>query len=142
MVDRLREEGTSNAPMIAGLVVAVLSLIPLLFSVPYNWVATVIGMSVGLGLAGYADWAAAHWNPNAGEPEKRKARGRKRTVWGEELDRLLATDMAADLTPVGGQAADALRCDLWMRPAQSTARPVGGHAADAEPGDAADQGDM
>lgn len=142
MVDRLRSEGTSNAPMIAGLIVAVLSLIPLAFSVPYIWVATVAGVAVGLGLIGYSDWAAARWNPNAGDAEPRKARGRKRAVWGEELDRLLATDMAADLAPVGGQAEEGLKWDLWFRPADPVARAVGGRAADAEPGAAADRGRM
>jgi hypothetical protein len=99
MVDLLREEGTSNAPVIAGLIVAVLSFIPLAFSVPYIWAATVAGVSVGFGLIGYADWAAARWDPNAGDPEPRKARGLKRAVWGEELDRLLATDLAAGPSP-------------------------------------------
>jgi hypothetical protein len=118
MVDRLRTEGTSNTPVIAGLIVAVLSLIPLAFRVPYIWVATVVGVSVGLGLISYADWAAARWDPNAGDPEPRKARGRKQTVWGEELDRLLTTDPDAGPAP--------------------TARAVGGSAADAEPGAAPD----
>jgi hypothetical protein len=140
MVDRLREEGTSNAPMIAGILVAMLSLIPLAFSVPYIWVATAIGMSVGLGLIGYADWAAARWDPNAGNPEQRKARGRKRAVWGEELDQLLATDMAADLAPVGGRAEDALYWGLWLRPADPVARAVGRQAAGAELGAAPDTG--
>jgi len=70
MVVRLREEGTSKAPVIAGLIVVVLSLIPLAFSVPYIWVATAAGVSVGLGLIGYADWAAARWDPNAGDPSR------------------------------------------------------------------------
>ncbi len=111
MVELLRTERTSNAPVKAGLIVAVLSLIPLAFSVPYNWIATAVGVSVGLGLIGYADWAAARWDPNAGDPEKRKARGRKRAVWGEALDPLLATGQDAGPAPaarvVGGQAADA-----------------------------------
>ena len=99
MVNRLRAEGTSKAPVIAGLIVAVLSLIPLAFRVPYIWVATAVGVSVGFGLIGYADWAAARWDPNAGDPEPRKARGRKRAVWGEELDRLLAPDLDAGPAP-------------------------------------------
>ena len=57
-------------------------------------------MLVGLGLIGYADWADARWDPNAGDPEPRKARGRKRAVWGEELDRLLtANPDAGPATP-------------------------------------------
>jgi hypothetical protein len=146
MVELLRTEGTSNAPMIAGLIVAGLSFIPLAFSVPYIWVATVAGVLVGLGLIGYADWATARWNPNAGDPEKRKARGRKRAVWGEELDRLLATDMAAGPDPttcaVGGQATDdQLRFKFWASDGPG-ARVVGAQIADAEPGGAADRGRM
>jgi hypothetical protein len=137
MVDRLRTEGTGNTPVIAGMVVAVLSLIPLAFRVPYIWVATAVGVSVGLGLIGYADWAAARWDPNAGDPEPRKARGRKRAVWGEQLERLLATGLDAGPTPVtravGGPAADdQFRFKLWEGDGPAV-RVVGGPAADAEP---------
>jgi hypothetical protein len=104
MIDRLRAEGTSNAPVKAGLIIAALSLIPLAFRIPYIWVATVAGVAVGLGLIGYADWAAARWDPNAGDPEPRKARGRKRAVWGEQLDRLLATGLDPGPAPTGPAA--------------------------------------
>ena len=60
---------------------------------------TVAGVLVGFGLIGYTDWAAARWDPNAGDPEPRKARGRKRAIWGEQLDRLLATDLHAGPAP-------------------------------------------
>jgi hypothetical protein len=144
MVELLRTEGTSNALVKAGLIVIVLSLIPLAFSVPYIWVATAVGVPVGFGLIGYADWAAARWDPNAGDPEKRKARGRKRAVWGEELDRLLVTDLDAGPTPtaraVGGPAADERITFAFFDSHRPAARLVGGQAADSEPDAAPDTG--
>jgi hypothetical protein len=144
MVELLRTEGTSNAPVIAGSIVIVLSLILLAFSVPYIWVATAVGVSVGFGLIGYADWAAARWDPNAGDPERRKARGRKRAVWGEELDRLFATDLDAGPAPaapaVGGQAADERMGFTFFEGHHPAARVVDRQAADAEPGAAPDSG--
>jgi hypothetical protein len=144
MVELLRTEGTSNAPVIAGSIVIVLSLIPLAFSVPYIWVATAVGVSVGFGLIGYADWASARWDPNAGDPEKRKARGRKRAVWGEELDRLLATDLDAGPAPtapaVGGQAAEERMGFAFFGSHPMAARVIGGQTGGAEPNAAADGG--
>ncbi|WP_254507833.1 hypothetical protein [Anatilimnocola floriformis] len=89
MVKLLKEEGTSNAPMIAGLIVAVISLIPLAWQMPGAWKLTAAGLVIGLGMMGYSDFAAALYNPNAGDPERRKATGRKHTVWGPELAELL-----------------------------------------------------
>ena len=99
MVDRLKSEGTSNTPVIAGLIIAVLSLIPLAFNIPFNWVATAVGVCAGLGLIGYADWSTARWDPNAGNPEQRKTLGRKRAIWGDELERLLASRQNTNHAP-------------------------------------------
>jgi len=96
MVRLLKEEGTSNGPVKAGLIVAALSLIPLAFRVPYLWIVTVAGVLAGLALVAYADVAASRFNPNAGDPEPRKARGRRRAVWGEELTELLATSPSGE----------------------------------------------
>jgi len=89
MVRLLREEGMSNGPVIAGLAVAALSLIPLAFRVPHLWILTVVGVLVGLALLAYADVAASRFDPNAGDPESRKALGRRRTIWGAQLDEML-----------------------------------------------------
>ena len=137
MVEMLRTEGTSNTPVIAGLTIAALSLIPLAFSVPHIWVASAVGVSIGLGLIGFADWAAARWDPNAGDPKKRKARSRKLAVWGEELDQLLATGQGAGPYPVaravGGKAEDEQIAFVFFDSHGPAARLVGGRAADAEP---------
>lgn len=103
MVRLLKEEGTSNGPVIAGLIVAGLSLVPLAFRAPYLWIVTVAGVLAGLALVAYADVAASRFNPNAGDPEPRKARGRRHAVWGEQLAELLAT------SPSGEQGAAADR---------------------------------
>jgi hypothetical protein len=137
MVELLRTEGTSNTPVKAGLIIAALSFIPLAFNIPHIWLATAAGVAVGLGLIGYADWAAARWDPNAGDAEPRKARGRKRAVWGEELDQLLAAGLPAGPAPgahaVGGQAADEQITFAFFDSHGPAARVVGGQAADAEP---------
>ena len=73
MVGLLKEERTSNGSVKAGLVVAALSLIPLAFRIPYLWIVTVAGLLAGLALVAYADVAASRFNPNAGDPEPRKA---------------------------------------------------------------------
>lgn len=144
MVEVLRSEGTSNAPVKVGLLVIVVSLIPLAFSVPYNWVATVVGVAVGFGLIGYGDWAAARWDPNAGPPEKRKALGRKRAVWGEELDELLAAGRDADVqlaAPAAeGPAPDAQIAFVFFENQAPAARVVKLQPDDAEPGAAPDSG--
>jgi hypothetical protein len=137
MVELLRTEGTSDTLVKAGLIIAVLSLIPLAFKVPYIWVATAVGVSVGFGLIGYADWAASRWDPNAGAPEPRKARGRRLAVWGEELDRLLATGLDAVPAPtaraVGGPAADERIAFVFFDSHGPAARVVGGPVPYAEP---------
>jgi hypothetical protein len=91
MVRLLRSEGTSRVPLIAGLTVGALSFIPLAFSIPYLWILTVAGLIVGLALIGYADLAAAQFDPNAGDPKPRQLRGQKLAVWGEQLAELLET---------------------------------------------------
>lgn len=98
MVRLLKDEGTSNWPTIAGLGVAAASLVPLVFGVHYG--VTVAGVAAGLVLVGCGDWIQARYNPNAGDPERRKAIGRKHAVWGEQL----AEALAADPHPVAAAA--------------------------------------
>ena len=89
MVSLLKEDGTSSVPLIAGLVVGGLSLVPLAFSFPFNWLVTAAGVVVGLGLIAYGDLDMFRVQPNAGDPEPRKARGRRHAVWGDQLNDLL-----------------------------------------------------
>jgi len=91
MVQRVKDEGMGNRIAISGLAIAVLSFIPLAFRIPYLWVMTVIGVSIGLSMIAYADVSAARFNPNDGDPETRKAEGQKQAVWGPQLTELLAT---------------------------------------------------
>jgi hypothetical protein len=99
MVRLLKEEGTSNGPLIAGLIVGGLSLIPLAFEFRGNWMVTAAGVGVGLALIAYGDLAMSRYNPNAGDPEPRKARGRRHAVWGEKLVELLAALKTLDTGP-------------------------------------------
>jgi hypothetical protein len=99
MVRLIKEEEKSSVPLIAGLVVGGLSLIPLAFSFPFNWLVTAVGVVVGLGLIAYGDLDMFHAHPNAGDPERRKARGRRHAVWGDQLNDLLDSHGAADGEP-------------------------------------------
>ncbi|PQO45833.1 hypothetical protein [Blastopirellula marina] len=91
MVALLKEESPSNLVFTAGLAVAALSFIPLAFDIPNIWIATAAGVSVGVLLMAYPEFAAYRFNPNDGDPEPRKARGRKHSLWGDQLQKLLAT---------------------------------------------------
>jgi hypothetical protein len=105
MSGTLKEEVSINSLQIAGVVIAVLSLVPLAFPIPYIWVFTIVLAVAALALliCGYV--VAFRFDPNAGDPEARKALGRRHAVWGEQLAELLATSPNAE----PGAAADAGR---------------------------------
>jgi hypothetical protein len=91
MSRKLKEEGSINSLQIAGLVIAILSLVPLAFGIPYIWALTIVLAVAGLALVTWGYVLAFRFDPNAGDPEPRKALGRKHAVWGEQLAELLAT---------------------------------------------------
>ena len=70
---------------------ALLSPIPLMFGMAYDWELTVVMAVVALTLVAYGLIRAFLFNPNAGDPEQRKLLGQKHAVWGEPLNELLAT---------------------------------------------------
>ena len=96
MSKQLREEASVNRVQIVGLVIAVLSLIPLLFDMANTWVLTVLVAVVGLTLVVYGTVLAFRFDPNAGDPEPRKALGRKYAVWGKQLTEVLAMSGSAE----------------------------------------------
>jgi len=96
MSRKLKEEVSINRLQIAGLVIAVLSLVPLAFSIPYAWVLTLVLAVAGVALLAYGYVVAFRFDPNAGDPEPRKALGRRHAVWGEQLAELLGTDANAE----------------------------------------------
>jgi hypothetical protein len=96
MARQLKEEATSSGPLIAGLVVGVLALVPLAFNIPYLWILTVVLGVAGLSLVAYGDVVASRFNPNAGDPEPRKALGRRHAVRGEQLAELFAASPGAE----------------------------------------------
>lgn len=91
MARKLKDEASINSLQIAGLVIAVLSLVPLAFSIPYSWVLTIVLAIAGVALLAYGYVVAFCFDPNASDPELRRALGRKHAVWGEQLAELLAT---------------------------------------------------
>ena len=91
MARKLKEEKSINSPQIVGVVIALLSLIPLALGIPYIWVLTIVLAVTGLSLVAWGYVLAFRFDPNAGDPEPRKALGREHAVWGEQLAELLAT---------------------------------------------------
>ena len=85
MARQLKENAWLNPLQIAGAVLAVLSLLPLLLDVTFGWALAAVGAATGLGLLVYGYVVAYGFDPNAGDPEPRKAIGRKHAVWGEQL---------------------------------------------------------
>jgi hypothetical protein len=73
----------------------VLSLVPLAFGIPYIWVLTIVLAVAGLALLACGYVLAFRFDPNAGDPEPRKALGRRHSVWGEPLAELLAANPPA-----------------------------------------------
>jgi hypothetical protein len=102
MVRKLKDEVPINALHVAGVVVAALSLVPLAFSAPYTWVLTLVLAVAGLGLVGTGYVVAFRFDPNGGDPEQRKALGRRHAVWGEPLAELLATNPHAEPNSADG----------------------------------------
>jgi hypothetical protein len=92
----LKEKVSINSLQIAGVVIAVLSLAPLAFGIPYIWALTVVLAVAGLALLACGYVVAFRFDPNAGDPEARKALGRRYAVWGEQLAELLATSRPAE----------------------------------------------
>jgi hypothetical protein len=95
MAQRLKEEASINRLQITGLAMALLSLIPLAFGVPYLWVLTVILAVTGVSLLAWGYVVAARFDPNAGDCEARKAIGQLHAVWGAQLSELLAMNGSA-----------------------------------------------
>jgi hypothetical protein len=96
MSQLLREEASVNRIQIVGLVIAVVSLIPLMFDMANTWVLTLLVAVVGLTLVAYGTVLAFRFDPNAGDLEPRKALGKRHAVWGEQLTELLATSPNAE----------------------------------------------
>jgi hypothetical protein len=90
MSQQLKEDASINRFQIAGGVIAVLSFVPLLFGIASMWVLTLVIAVVGLTLLAYGLVTAFQFDPNTGDPEPRKALGRRHAVWGEPLAELLA----------------------------------------------------
>jgi hypothetical protein len=105
MSRKLKEEVSINSLQIAGGVIALLSLVPLAFGIPYIWVLTIVLAVAGLALLACGYVLAFRFDPNAGDPEPRKALGRRHAVCGEQLAELLATNPPAEPPAAPGPPA-------------------------------------
>src|SRR5262249_39241275 len=75
MARQLKEEAHVNRFQVAGVVIALLALVPLAFGLAY-WVPALVLAVAGLALLAYGYVVAFRFDPNAGDPEPRKAIGR------------------------------------------------------------------
>jgi hypothetical protein len=93
----LKEEASINPFQIGGALIAVLGFIPLAFDIASNWVVTLVIGVAGVCLMAYGYYLTFRFDPNAGDPEPRKALGQRHAFWGEQLAKLLAA--SPDVTP-------------------------------------------
>lgn len=89
MVRQLKAEAGINRLQVAGGVITLLAFIPLAFGIPTAWVLTPIVALAGLIVLACGYVVAFRYDPNAGDPEARKAIGRQHAVWGEHLAQCL-----------------------------------------------------
>ena len=97
MSQLLKEEASINLFQIGGALIAVLGFILLALDIAYNWVIPLVIGVAAVGLLAYGYYLSSRFDPNAGDPEPRKALGRRDAVWGEQLAKLLAA--SPDVTP-------------------------------------------
>jgi hypothetical protein len=96
MARQLKEEKSINALQIAGLVITALAFVSLFLGIPYIWVLTIVLAIAGVAVLAYGYVVAYRFDPNAGDPEPRKALGRTHAVWGAQLAELLAANPHLD----------------------------------------------
>jgi hypothetical protein len=94
MARMLKDDASINSLQIAGVVIVLLSLVPLALGIP--WVLTIVLGVMGLAVLAWGYVVAFRFDPNAGDPDPRKALGRGHAVWGEQLVELLATSPPAE----------------------------------------------
>ena len=91
----LKEEKSINSLQIAGCVITVLSIVPWALDIPHLWGLSIVLAVAGIALLAYGYVIAFRFDPNAGDPEPRKALGITCTVSGEQLAELLAANPGA-----------------------------------------------
>ena len=102
----LQEEASMNLFQLGGALLAVLGFIPLAFDSASNWVIPLVIGVAGVGLMAYGYYLSFGFDPNAGDPELRKALGQRHAVWGEQLAKLLAASPDVTPGPPGRSPAD------------------------------------
>src|SRR5262245_3345573 len=89
MVRGLKDSASINWLQIIGAVLLIGPFLPMIFGFRLAWLVAILGAAVGLALLvrGYA--LAFGYDPNAGDPEPRRALGRRVALWGEKFEELL-----------------------------------------------------
>lgn len=95
MARRLRDEKSVNLLQVAGGIVAFFVFLPFFVDTAYAWALAIVLAVVGLSLLCFGYRVAARFDPNAGDPESRKAIGQKNAVWGDKLAEVVRASEAA-----------------------------------------------
>ena len=103
MARKLKEEASINSVQITGLVITVLAIAPLWLDMPYIWVLSTVLAIAGLAVLARGYVLSTRFDPNSGDPELRKAVGRRQAIWGERLAELLAKISPAEPDAVSGR---------------------------------------
>jgi hypothetical protein len=117
MLRLLKAEDRINWLQIIGAAITVLSFVPLVLGIPYLWVLTIVVAAAGLGVLTYGYVVAHRFDPNAGDPEPRKAIARRNAVWGEHLAKLIETNPDAAQQAAADQPRDAGSASHHIKPA-------------------------
>jgi hypothetical protein len=92
MSNLLKEKASMNSLQITGAVLLGLSLAAFAFNIPYYWIISTALAVLGVVLLFYGYLIAFRFDANRGDPELRKAFGRKHALWGEQLAKFLASN--------------------------------------------------
>jgi hypothetical protein len=106
MSELLKDEVRINPTQVVGMLVMLVSLILLGIDFAHLWVLTVVLAATGLAVLIYGYVLAFRFDPNAGDPEPRKALGQKHAVWGKQLAELMAATADAGQSPASDQPCD------------------------------------
>ena len=96
MVHGLKDGASINWHQITGAVLLIGSFLPWIFGFRFGWWVAIPGAAVGLLLLARGYATAFTYDPNASDPETRKALGRRLAIWGEKLEELLKAQPRAE----------------------------------------------
>jgi hypothetical protein len=98
MVKRLKEGASVNWLQVIGAAITALAFSLLFFGSVYAFILAAVLAAGGLSLLSYGYVVAFRFDPNSGDPERRKAISRSKAVWGDRLAEVLRASEIAEAT--------------------------------------------